>query len=136
MSRHQNFYFGSRPQRQRRREAATLTIQSWTRGMLSRRKTKQELRQQCDSVLAQAKSQGITEPAARKLIALLIRIYNAKDDSERLVSLLHRRHTVHFFHLFSSFYCCIFFASSYSSCLFSLSSSLYSSSFSFSPAPW
>lgn len=72
-------------ERQRRREAATLTIQSWTRGMLSRRKTKQELRQQCDSVLAQAKSQGITEPAARKLIALLIRIYNAKDDSERLL---------------------------------------------------
>lgn len=96
--------FGSNPQRQRRREAATLTIQSWTRGMLSRKQTKQELRQRCDSVLAQAKSQGITEPAATKLIALLIRIYNSKEDSERLVSLLCKRPFFFLFYLLLYFF--------------------------------
>ncbi|XP_064081641.1 ubiquitin-protein ligase E3C-like isoform X2 [Macrobrachium nipponense] len=72
-------------ERQRRREAAVLTIQSWTRGMISRRQTKQKLRLQCDIVLAEAKSQGISEAAASKLIALLIRIFNPVEDCERLL---------------------------------------------------
>ncbi|XP_066959810.1 ubiquitin-protein ligase E3C [Macrobrachium rosenbergii] len=72
-------------ERQRRREAAVLTIQSWTRGMISRRQTKQKLRHQCDIVLSEAKSQGISEAAASKLIALLIRIFNPVEDCERLL---------------------------------------------------
>ena len=69
-----------------------LTIQSWTRGMLSRRQTKRELRQQCDTVLTEAKSQGVSEAAAAKLIALLIRIFDINEDSERLVSFFFSSH--------------------------------------------
>ncbi|XP_042213682.1 ubiquitin-protein ligase E3C-like isoform X2 [Homarus americanus] len=72
-------------ERQRRREAAVLTIQSWTRGMLSQKRTKRDLRLQCDSELALAKVQGITEASAIRLIALLIRIFNAKEDCGRLL---------------------------------------------------
>ncbi|XP_069940779.1 ubiquitin-protein ligase E3C isoform X2 [Cherax quadricarinatus] len=72
-------------ERQRRREAAALTIQSWTRAMLSRKRTKQDLRQQFDSKLALAKVRGISDASAIKLVALLIRIFNAKEDCERLL---------------------------------------------------
>ncbi|KAK8748202.1 hypothetical protein OTU49_016370 [Cherax quadricarinatus] len=76
-------------ERQRRREAAALTIQSWTRAMLSRKRTKQDLRQQFDSKLALAKVRGISDASAIKLVALLIRIFNAKEDCERLVNMLY-----------------------------------------------
>ncbi|XP_045600772.2 ubiquitin-protein ligase E3C [Procambarus clarkii] len=72
-------------ERQRKREAAALTIQSWTRGMLSQKRTKQGLRQRCDSELALAKVQGISEASTIRLIALLIRIFNPKEDCERLL---------------------------------------------------
>ncbi|XP_071542676.1 ubiquitin-protein ligase E3C [Panulirus ornatus] len=72
-------------ERQRRREVAAVTIQSWTRAMLSQKLTKQALRQQCDHDLAHAKVYGISENSAIRLIALLIRIFNPREDCERLL---------------------------------------------------
>lgn len=73
------------PQRQRRREAAAVTLQSWARGVLSQQHTKRDLRHQCDSHLALTKAQGISEASAVRLIALLIRIFHPHKDSDRLV---------------------------------------------------
>lgn len=58
--------------------------------MLSQKQTKQNLRQQCDSELALVKVQGISEASAIRLVALLIRIFNPKEDSERVVRNLNR----------------------------------------------
>lgn len=72
-------------QRQRRREAAAVTLQAWTRGVLSQRETRCHLRHQCDALLSSVKTMGITEATVTKLIALMIRIFNPTQDSERLV---------------------------------------------------
>lgn len=72
-------------QRQRRREAAAVTLQAWARGVLSQRRTKLDLRHQYDSYLALTKAQGISEGSAIRLIALLIRIFHPQKDSDRLV---------------------------------------------------
>lgn len=72
-------------QRQRRREAAAVTLQAWARGVLSQRRTKLDLRHQYDSHLALTREQGISEASAVRLIALLIRIFHPREDSDRLV---------------------------------------------------
>ncbi|MPC68900.1 putative E3 ubiquitin protein ligase [Portunus trituberculatus] len=71
-------------ERQRRREAAAVTLQAWARGVLSQRRTKLDLRYQYDSYLALTKAQGISEGSAIRLIALLIRIFHPQEDSDRL----------------------------------------------------
>lgn len=73
-------------ERQRRREAAAVTLQAWARGVLSQRRTKLDLRHQYDSYLALTKAQGISEGSAIRLIALLIRIFHPQEDSDRLLA--------------------------------------------------
>lgn len=73
-------------ERQRRREAAAVTLQSWARGVLSQQHTKRDLRHQCDSHLALTKAQGISEASAVRLIALLIRIFHPHKDSDRILT--------------------------------------------------
>ncbi|KAK3878028.1 hypothetical protein Pcinc_017308 [Petrolisthes cinctipes] len=73
-------------ERQRRREAAAVTLQAWTRGVLSQRDTRCHLRRQCDALLSSIKTMGISEATVTKLIALLIRIFSPKEDSERLLA--------------------------------------------------
>ncbi|KAG0696844.1 Ubiquitin-protein ligase E3C [Chionoecetes opilio] len=71
---------------QRRREAAALTLQAWARGVLSLRRTKLNLRHQFDSHLALVRAQGISEASVIRLIALLIRIFHPREDSDRLLA--------------------------------------------------